>query len=47
LVIANCAMHALACWVDGARVLCCEYHGWDVPELDDIGDAAAGFNEPQ
>jgi hypothetical protein len=45
--IAKCAMNTLVYWVDGARVLCCDYHGWDVPELDDIGDAAAGFSAPR
>lgn len=44
--VATCAMNALVCWIDGARVLCCEYHGWEVPELDEIA-AAARLYPPQ
>lgn len=44
--VAKCSMNALVCWVNGARVLCCDYHGWEVPELDELAGAAAALNPP-
>jgi hypothetical protein len=42
--LTKCSMNTMACWVDGARALCCEYLGWDIPELDELARAAAQLN---
>lgn len=44
--LAKCSMNTVTCWVDGTRALCCEYLGWDVPELDELARTAAELNLP-